>query len=329
MGSVSDRFILLGAAHGFVIDDLKAITAGSTFLYEREHELQNVLLEAYAEMAFVVRQFSESHADLLANGTPELPSYITEINELSERLADDAVIEVHAFDLSTYFKSFLLLAKGVLDKLVPLYSYRFYDNLKSFSDKGTRLTKSVRNNGHIARKAELIQLISDHKQRWIDDFIDLRDDYAHYSNLQGYQNFCTTGGQVRAHAINSIVDFERPSILVGEIRTDALDYMLRIKAELIAFLNAFLLLCEFEPGRRPKHYLNCECGYAFAKRLTAGPRKGRLELTARAMEMRVKDKSLDYAVIVCPKCRRTTDTDLQFWREEGFNFTSQPPSDAA
>lgn len=329
MGSASDRFILLGVAHGFVIDDLKAITAGSTFLYEREHELQDVLLEAYAEMVFVVRQFSESHADLLANGTPELPNYITEINELSVRLADDAIIEVHAFDLSTYFKSFLLLAKSVLDKLVPLYSYRFYDNLKQFSDKGTRLIKSVRNNRHIVRKAEFIDLVSDHKQKWIDDFINLRDEYAHYSSLHGYQNFCTTGRQVRGRPINSIVDFDRPSILVGGGRIDALDYVVRIKAELIAFLNAFLLLCEFTPGRRPRHYLNCECGYAFAKRLTDGPRKGKLKLTAPTMELRVKDKSLDYGVLICPKCRRTTDTDLKFWREEGFNLSDQPPSGAA
>jgi len=252
MGSASDRIIFLGAAHGFVIDDLNAITAGSTFLYERESELQNVLLEAYAEMAFVVKQFSESHADLLANGTPELPNYIAEINALSEELADDVVIEVHAFDLSTYFKSFLLLAKGVLDKLVPLYSYRFYDNLKQFSDKGTRLIKSVRNNSHIARKAELIQLISDHKQRWIDDFIELRDNYAHYSNLRGYQNFCTTGRQVQSHAINSILDFDRPSILVGGNRTDALDYMLHIKTEIIAFLNAFLLFMRVRAGAEAK-----------------------------------------------------------------------------
>jgi hypothetical protein len=54
----------------------------------------------------------------------------------------------------------------------------------------------------------------------------------------------------------------------------------------------------------------------------------RLELTARTMELRIRVNSLDYAVIVCPKCRRTTDTDLQFWRKEGFSSASQPPSEA-
>lgn len=112
MGSASNRIILLGAAHDFVIDDLKSITASSTFLYEKEFELQNVLLESFAEMAFVVQQFQSAHTYLLVNGTAELPNYVEQLNDQSLKLSPDTIIELHAFDLSAYFKSFLILATG-------------------------------------------------------------------------------------------------------------------------------------------------------------------------------------------------------------------------
>ena len=87
---------------------------------------------------------------------------------------------------------------------------------------------------------------------------------------------------------------------------------------MVGFLRQFLLLCEFTPGRRPKHYLHCNCGHAFAKRQATGANTGKLELISGPLEMRVKDRALDYAVIICPKCRGTTDTDLKFWRDEGL-----------
>jgi hypothetical protein len=164
MGTAADRFVLLGAAHGLVIEDLKSITEGSVFLYEREQELENVLLQSYAEMAYVVQSFESAHSDILAKGTTELPEYLRQINESSYNIPPESTIELDAVDLSTYFKSFLLLAKGVLDKLVPLYSYRFYDSLKQFSDKGTRLIKVIKRNKRVLRSNELIDLIIQNKK---------------------------------------------------------------------------------------------------------------------------------------------------------------------
>lgn len=318
MGSAADRFVLLGAAHGIVIEDMKEIAEGSVFLYEREHELQNVLLESFVEMAFVVNCFQSSYTDLVKNGTPELSEYVRQINETTSSVPAEATIELHAFDLSTYFKTFLLLAKGVLDKVVPLYSYRFYDTAKQFSDKGARLIRSIKSNKRVANAEAMIALIEENKRSWIDALVDLRDQYAHYSSLPEYQNFSLTGERANRRGLSGISDFIPPSLTVNGCTIDALVYMLETKSRIISFLRQFLLCCEFTPGRRPKHYLECECGHEFARRHKSGPRAGKLVLQAGPLELRVKDRALDYAVIICPKCRRTTDTDMKFWADEGF-----------
>src|SRR6266536_2918240 len=115
--------VLLGSAHGFVIDDMRQISGECTFLYDKEHALHNVLLDAFAEMSFVGLQFEKAHGHIIANGTPELAHYLSQLNEATARDHRDFIVELHAFDLSTYFKSFLLLAKAVLDKLAPLTAW--------------------------------------------------------------------------------------------------------------------------------------------------------------------------------------------------------------
>jgi hypothetical protein len=325
--AVADRIVLLGAAHGIVIEDMKEITRGSTFLFEKEHELQNTLLEAFAEMDFIVRQFQGSHANLLANGTPDLADYVKQLNEADFQQAKNLVVELHAFDLSTYFKSFLLLAKAVLDKLVPLFSYRFFDNLELFSDKGDRLIARIKNNKHVEKKAEFRVLIERVKREWLDALIDLRDEYAHYSNLKEYSNFWVPGESIGQRKFTGIQDFNPPSVLVAGNRIDALAYMLSIKSELICFLRDFLLLCEFTPDRRPKHYLSCErCKHVFARKTKTAEGKDRLVLTAPHIEIQVKDKTRHYGVIVCPKCGGKTDTDLLFWSQAGLSTSASPLS---
>jgi hypothetical protein len=323
-----DRIVLLSSANALVVDELRRIADDCTFLYAKEHALQNVLLEAYSEMAFVVRQFQASHDHLLNHGTPELSDYIRQINAVDARGRSEFVVELHVAELSTFFKSFLLLAKAVLDKVVPLYSYRFYDNLKQFSDKGTRLIRLIRNNKHVGKKAEMVALIEEAKRNWIDGLIDLRDQYAHYSSLPEYTNFWLSGDLAGRRALAGIEDFNRPTIVVAGQALDALQYVLTVKMQLVEFLREFLLSCEFTAGRRPRRYLNCECGYVFAKRSKSGANKGRLSLTGPKLDVRVRDRALDYGVIVCPACGGETDTDLEFWRQEGFSFFDPKPATA-
>jgi hypothetical protein len=318
-----DKVVLLGAANGIVNDELKQITLGSTFLYDKEYKLLNVLLESFAEMSFVVRQFQVSQDHLTANGTPELDTYITQLNEASLPPNTSVIVELHAVDLSTFFKSFLLFAKAVLDKLIPLYSYRFYDNQRQYSDKGVRLIRAIKNNKNVGKKAELICLIEQAKAEWIDALITLRDEYAHYSSLEEYINFWIPGELIGKHTFSGIKDFYKPTIGVDGNVYEALEYILMVKAKLIEFLQEFLQLCEFTPGRRPKHYLECECGYIFAKRQKSKAKNGKLLLTSAHIKIEVRNRDMDYGVIVCPRCGAKTDTDLQFWESEGFT-----PSDA-
>jgi hypothetical protein len=301
-GQPLDKIILLGAAHGFVFEDMNEITRGSTFLYGKEYRLQNVLAEAFAEMSFVVRQFQDAHRDLLANGTPELANYIEQMNKTDFRQAKNIIIELYASDLSTYFKSFLILAKAVLDKVVPFFSYRFNENLKMFSEKGDRLVNRIKHNKHVQKKTEFIALVGRVKSEWLDTLVDLRDEYAHYSNLNEYTNFWISGESIGQRKFTGIQDFHQSSILVAGNRINALDYMLSIKAELIRFLRDFLQLCEFTSDRRPKCYLACEeCHHEFARKTKSDGRQGRLTLS-EPINILVKDRARDYGVIVCRKC---------------------------
>lgn len=311
----------MGSTHQIVIEDLRQIFAGSTFLYDKEHELSNILSEAFAEMAFVVHCFKASHAHLLSHGTPELQAYIDELNELKTPPSSNIVIELHAFDLSTYFKSFLLLAKGTLDKVVPLYSYRFYDNLQQFSDKGTRLIRRIKKNKNVPNKQEFILLIEEAKSAWIDNLVALRDEYAHYSSLKEYMIFWLPGEWIGQKKFVGISDFYRPTLILTEKTVDALEYVLSIKKDLVKFLIEFLQLCDFNSDRWAKTYLQCEgCGHVFAKRIRGAARRSQIIMTSPNIKIEIKDRPRDYGVIVCPKSSAKTDTDLQFWKNEGFSF---------
>jgi hypothetical protein len=214
----------------------------------------------------------------------------------------------------------------VLDKVVPLFSYRFYDNLDTFADKGSRLVKRIQENSKVQNKAEFIALIDHAKDNWLDTLIELRDEYAHYSNLKEYANFWIPAEAVGKQSLTGIQDFHRPSIIVGGIRRDAREYMEFVKSEIVQFLGEFVRLCDYTGERRPRHYLACEhCGFTFASRQGKVDRKGPVTLTSPHVQIRIKDRARDYGVIVCPKCGGTTDTDLQYWKDKGFAWRDSSP----
>lgn len=314
-----DKVVLLGAAHDFVMEDLREITSQCTFLYDKEARLHGILDEAFAEMAFVVSQFKNSHEYLLVHGTPELEEYIRQINELDKPIPPNSFIELHAIDLSTYFKSFLLLAKAALDKVVPLYSYRSNDTLKTFGDKGDRLVKSIKQNRHLRRQSDMLNLIEQAKKEWLDTLIDLRDEYAHYSSLEQYVNFWLSTNDLGQNKLVGISQFRRPSLAINGKTVDALEYVLSIKANMIVFLREFLSLCEFTADRRPKAYLKCEwCRYAFARWSKKGPRQ--LIFTTERIETQVVDRDKGYGFLICPKCGGQTETDIEFWGRESLDM---------
>lgn len=315
-----DTIKILGPSHSFVIDELRRILLDSTFLYEKEYALLNSMTVSFTELSFIALQYRTSHEEIIKNGTQGLTDYLDELNDATENPDLNYIVELHLHDLSAYYKTFLIMAKSVMDKLMPLYSYRYYCSLKQFSKKGGRLINSIKKNKRITCKEEFLALISQAKNDWIDSLIDLRDDYAHYSSLPQYRSFWISSSELGKKTLTGIQDFSNPEIMVGNKNYDALEYMLMVKENLIVFLHDFLVLCDFTPNRRPKHYLNCECGYVFAKRKNIGAEKGKLKMTSNSIKINVKNRELEYGVIVCPKCDENTDTDLQFWKKEGFIF---------
>jgi hypothetical protein len=309
-----NRLVILSSEPPSCHTHLQEITAGSTFLYGKEHALLNALLEACMEMMFTADNFRLAQENLLQNGSSDLTHYAPEINDLAAKgFPRSVLIELHSVALSTNFKIFLLLAKAALDKLVPLYSYQFYDTPRTFRGKGVPLVKAISQNKRVRGKDELVALIEDARADWLGELIDLRDEYAHFSSLKSFQCFSLNSDSISSLGVTGISDFDRPAILTGGTRRDALDYVNHVSANLRAFLHQFLLLCDFGPDRRPRHYLKCECGFEFARRLKGESGVRQLQVLQRGVSIAIISRELRYGVISCPKCGENTDADLDFW----------------
>lgn len=300
-------------------EDIKKITHGSFFLFEQEHRLCNILAEVFYEMSFLINQFKQVQNKLLNESSPNIEYFINGLNEVSFG-KKNIVVEFHSIPLSVYFKSFLILSKSVLDKLVPFYSYRFKANLRSFDKKGTRLIEDIKRNKQTFRKNEMIDLIKQAKGEWLDSLIDLRDEYVHYSDLEKYDNFWLSLEEwVEPRQLKDLTDLNKPTVEVAGQKVQALEYMEMTKGNLVLFLGNFIQLCDFTSDRRPKISLRCiGCPHVFAKK--DFPKKGQLTLMGDFL-VEIKDRSKDYAVIICPKCGEKTDTDLKFWPPQCFQNT--------
>lgn len=297
-------------------EELKKITHGSFFLFEQEHRLNNILAEVFYEMSFLVSQFKEVQNKLLTESSPNIEYFINDMNKVPFQ-KKNIVVEFHSIPLSIYFKSFLILSKSVLDKLVPFYSYRFKANLRSFDKKGIRLIEDIKRNKQPFRKCEIIELINHAKREWLDSLIELRDEYVHYSNLQEYANFWLSLEEwVEPRQLKDLTDLNKPTVEVAGQKFQALEYMEMIKGKLVLFLGDFIQLCDFTSDRRPKISLRCiECDHVFAK--NNHPKKGQITIMDK-LKFEIKDISKDYAVIICSQCGGQTDTDLKFWPSQSL-----------
>lgn len=226
------------------------------------------------------------------------------------------ILELEVVDLSALFKVYLLLVKAALDKLIPLYSYLFFSNLKQFNDKRERFLKEAKNNGHVKHKDQFVELIKTVKSEWLDTIIDLRDEYAHYSSLKAYSSFVLNFDS-GVSGLNDISKFQRPSLTLPNGTVDALKYMIDTKVQLLRFASCFIRLCDYNNSRRPKRYLKCECGHEFAKKIKGKIPSPSSIIFDKHIDIQVMDISRDYGVIRCPRCGGQTETDLEYWRSIG------------
>lgn len=303
--------------------DIEGIFRGSNFLYEREHDLRNILEETFFELLFLVNQFEVAQTELLTKASSCTEYLIKEMKKIppDQGTPENVITEFLAIDLSTYFKAFLVASKSVLDKLVPIYSYRFAEKLRQFDDRGKKLVKNIKKSKKSFRKNELVELIEKARQEWLDSLITLRDQYTHYSNLKEFRNFWLSLDEWKGDfsSLKDLHNFNKPTIEVGGQSIHALDYMLMIKSKLASFLGDFLRLCEFTPDRRPKISLRCiECDHVFAKTFGNYPQGGEIKIMDSSLDVIIKDQARGYGRIICPKCGAKTDTDLSFWPTNCF-----------
>lgn len=295
---------------------LAKLTEGSVFVYKKEIELLNIFLNSCRELCHVVSEY-EKKLDLVVNtGTPSLNTYIQEINELDMKSMPITVVELEVLDLSALFKIYLLLVKSSLDKLIPLYSYRFYANLKQFNDKGSRFVREILNNRHATNKDSFVELVNTARSSWLDETIDLRDQYAHYSSLREYSSF-TLILDSQVNGLRGICDFRQPTLALRNGTVNALSYMKDTERRFLDFARCFIHLCDYNSERRPKRYLKCDCGHEYAKKIK-GKASSSFGLTVEGkLQILVMDESRDYGVLVCPRCGMHTETDLELWRSLG------------
>lgn len=301
---------------------LRRVGAHGHFLYEKERSVSAALFGAFSELDLLVNEYESALEQRLRDGFPSLDKLNEEARQNNQPMPKyrSTIAILHCAELSARFKLFLLLAKAILDKLMPLYGYRYSRNSGSFRDKGAKLIADVRQNKHIKEGPALIELIQKAKGAWLDDLIELRDRYAHHSGLDEYRDFWIDLEGLDPNTWPEFPAFNPPTIDVAGERIDALKYLKDIREHLVVFASEFIRFCDFSEDRRPRTYLHCdECRFEFAKwEGKSKGNRGRLEIIGDGIVISVKDRDRNYGTVQCPQCGGETDTDLSFWEREGF-----------
>ncbi len=319
------KLIYLGEDSDRLAEEIRNISQYANFIYKKEQDLSSTFYDAYKAMALTAERFERKYSDILQNGIPYfddgIAGFANEREHFREKVerGGDFLLELDTPEISIFFKTFFLLGKTTLDKLMPFYSYRFYDQINQFSNKGSRLIKAVKKNHRIENKKDFVSLIENAKEKWIDEFIRLRDKYAHYTNLEEYNSFSINISSFFKKDIKSANDFNPPRIKIDNEYINASEYIFFIKREIQEFSREFIKLCDFNQQRRPKCYLQCSCGYEFAKKVKQPDGDYKLK-TVGDVPLRVISNIEGYGVLVCPKCGEDTDTDLDVWRESGYTI---------
>ena len=303
-----NRIVLLDETSSKNNPDVSEIFDALLFIHEKERLLMLRLESNVLELCYVMQQYKRIYQDTLNNGTSLLEHYMKEINA-SQTVNVDIILELMSTELSTYFKSYLILVKSVLDKMVPLFDYRFNYTLTKFSDKGDKLLKVLSKKFKGQNKEELIQLIEKNKKEWINDVITLRDSYIHYSNLPQYMDFHLLVGKGIKKTVEGIEDFNEPIItLKNGNAIKAIDFLEKTFEALKGFVREFLTLCLYDRYNKPRLRLKCNCGFEFGK-----INDGVLKVESGGFQINQIDKKYHHGVMICPKCSKKTDTDFDYW----------------
>lgn len=232
-------------------DDMNIIFE-SLNLNENLLDQQNLVCSELIELRYVLNQFKVKMNDVLENSTSVFDHYLPEIKNLNEAQTGDKILncELIVTELSVNFKSFIIISKSILDKIVPFFDQKHGSTLKKFSKKGNKLINYLENNYTHENKEDFISFLKNNKIEWMDFLISMRDDYVHFSDVSSYYlgfNFLVGKG---VHKIDTIKDINRPKIKIGfkggSKYIDALDYLEETYKSILQFLRDFLLYSGFD-----------------------------------------------------------------------------------
>src|ERR1043166_3663253 len=147
--------------------------------------LTNNLFEALLELKLARDRYLNRLKHVIDEGSPDLDHYLPELKTLKNHTRPFQ-LELSDKELSVDFKAFLIFIKGVLDRLIPFYDKRFGSKMGTFSKSGKRLLNFLQRNHRQTPAQPIIDLLSSHKEKWIDRAIQLRDRLTHYSTVEEY-----------------------------------------------------------------------------------------------------------------------------------------------
>ena len=199
------------------------------------------------ELQYTLNQFKAKYADVLENSTSSFDHYLPEITKMTSNPSENKLVqcELIVTELSVNFKSFIIISKSILDKIVPFFDHRHNSTLKKFSKKGNTLIKYLENNYTNENKEEFISFLKKNKKEWIDFLITMRDSYVHFSDVSSYYlgfNFLLGEGVTK---IETIKDISPPLVKQHWKYINALNYLEETYSNLLYFLRVFLLYSGF------------------------------------------------------------------------------------
>jgi len=99
------------------------------------------------------------------------------------------VVEFRDHVLVAHIEGLLTQVKCLLDSLAQFYSIAFLRSVKTFSDKGNKVLKDLKNLGakHAQVANETTDLIDEAKKSWIDEAIEYRDELVHFGQLREFR----------------------------------------------------------------------------------------------------------------------------------------------
>lgn len=314
------KIIILDSDHNIAIPEMKKLFQGLTLLRYDERSIKQNICGAVRELVFAIKSYKALHQSLLSEGTTEeLEHYCSEINafQISQKTQKYEIV-LDNTKLSHFFKSYLINVKVLLDKATPLIHLRYKNfNSSKFESRGKHLLGYLKNKYTGDNKELLIELLTESRNGWLDEVLNLRDDIVHNSDFPEYQDFTLIVEKPTIRQIKNLHDFAMPSLLFRGERVDAVEFLESIHDKTLVFLNKLLLGFGFDSYRKPDFVMKCQrCDFQMLEINMQGIQRV-LEFK-KETSIDILDKQYKLGVITCPECDAQMETDLAPFQEFGF-----------